>query len=1036
MSPNLLFIVLLFVGTSVAIGVPINKLFPFGSETNDSFLNSNTSLASDCVFLPLEFPYFDELYRNVCITTNGLFTFGLHSIVWSRPANLSTLSRSVLLAAFWSDPTANQSNEVFYQVYSSNDQPNITERISRSVKAFFPDERTFQPKSAIIVTWNRTNFTIQTVLSTDSDRSFVFLLYHNLQNYIHINGTAYPRVGFVGNRAEFARELKHSGTKDIGLLIDESNVNGAGLFVFRIDSARIDDGGCHQDASIVSLRPRMGSFFGSNAVIITGPCFTNQTVIQCHFGSSTNVKGLFINQYRAMCLSPWATTHGPISVNVSIDNGQKTISESVFTYAPMRFGSDEVEIQLNSRNSLIEVGQSVTLKWTFPESIRSLFPNDTTVDIEFWSVTFNSQSGLKKNNQSYSLVRNHNLQSPYQFKWPSNMGQESTGFIRVVARSNGNVYAGLNTGLLTLYTSASAAMQSCQTWAKQQNDASTWNQGGLLQCPMNRWQAIAGGFCCYRPDHHCQKDDSNPNNCWLHRGRAERSEESAVECYQSIRSNSAEAGSECCYDRNDSLITRGQGSGTDNRYHPILQPVKHFFDDILPYIQCCIISNDSDTCDTYLTHRPPRSGSNTMGDTGRMWGDPHLGTLDGTSYTFNGYGEYIYLAISNKNVASVKFNSSDSSLIFTSQIRTEPIASSKATVTTGFAARSTEGRPSEKVSLTISSTQQIVIKRGEETLEFENTYNQFIFPEMTINQVVRNQAKHFILTWSIGVSFDIKVVNLANQIFFDIAASVSKQHRQRTYGLLGFYNGEPDDDLQNSSGKAIPRNASEEDIFHQFGKTWAIEPSASLFFYERGRNADYFKQQSSNFQPKFFNESNASINRNITIANACKINSNVSVSKWTIAQRSCYYDYSITGNEQFAKESLSTGQIFTKAREEQQDVPLFSEKLPLQKKLVLGEEVKLNFSVAMEKRSNSVVLNALHLPQNGIFNNTNGLFIWKAIEGKHYVSIQAKDLVSSKTNKHEVFFDVKSDGVSGFSTRQSMTMASSLLIIALHSFFA
>lgn len=32
-----------------------------------------------------------------------------------------------------------------------------------------------------------------------------------------------------------------------------------------------------------------------------------------------------------------------------------------------------------------------------------------------------------------------------------------------------------------------------------------------------------------------------------------------------------------------------------------------------------------------------------------FFGDPHIGTLDGHQYTFNGYGEYIMMKIENEN---------------------------------------------------------------------------------------------------------------------------------------------------------------------------------------------------------------------------------------------------------------------------------------------------------------------------------------------------------------------------------------------------
>ncbi|CAF4821706.1 unnamed protein product, partial [Rotaria sp. Silwood2] len=155
------------------------------------------------------------------------------------------------------------------------------------------------------------------------------------------------------------------------------------------------------------------------------------------------------------------------------------------------------------------------------------------------------------------------------------------------------------------------------------------------------------------------------------------------------------------YDTNGTIITRGTGAGTDNRYRQKNFPVEHFFHDTLPYLQCCMMSTYAEVCNKYMYYRPPRRGSNTMGDSGGMWGDPHFGTLDGTSYTFNGYGEYIYLAISNDTSLSDAFNASSQSYIFMSQIRTIPISFSNVTVTKGFAAR-TNNIENQSVSITIS----------------------------------------------------------------------------------------------------------------------------------------------------------------------------------------------------------------------------------------------------------------------------------------------------------------------------------------------
>jgi fibulin 1/2 len=61
-----------------------------------------------------------------------------------------------------------------------------------------------------------------------------------------------------------------------------------------------------------------------------------------------------------------------------------------------------------------------------------------------------------------------------------------------------------------------------------------------------------------------------------------------------------------------------------------------------------------------------------------MWGDPHIGTLDGASYTFNGIGEYLMMRTTDQTNMIV-------------QARMEQVAGGAgATVFTAFAVKSNQ----------------------------------------------------------------------------------------------------------------------------------------------------------------------------------------------------------------------------------------------------------------------------------------------------------------------------------------------------------
>lgn len=84
---------------------------------------------------------------------------------------------------------------------------------------------------------------------------------------------------------------------------------------------------------------------------------------------------------------------------------------------------------------------------------------------------------------------------------------------------------------------------------------------------------------------------------------------------------------------------------------------------------------------------------------GWLFGDPHIDTLDGGNYTFNGYGEYIMLKIDTQNET------------FELQARTTPYTNengtaSNATVFSAFAGKD-DGGSTFQVELTESKNSKI-----------------------------------------------------------------------------------------------------------------------------------------------------------------------------------------------------------------------------------------------------------------------------------------------------------------------------------------
>jgi hypothetical protein len=180
-----------------------------------------------------------------------------------------------------------------------------------------------------------------------------------------------------------------------------------------------------------------------------------------------------------------------------------------------------------------------------------------------------------------------------------------------------------------------------------------------------------------------------------------------------------------------------------------------------------------------------------------------------------------------------------------------------------------------------------------------------------------------------------------------------------------------------------------------------------LFYYESNQSAAFFEEQNRLFLPSFVDPT---AGNNLTIRNPCKINAMSLPSSWNVGERACYYDLLMTNDLNFAEASLKAGDEFLLVKVNSRSHPFFDQSIPLVMNLKEGEPVKLVMSASSEYLSNIVVVSALHVPRNAVFDNSTGAFKWTAVKGEDYLSIQAHDKTYNLKTNHDITLIVSGTG--------------------------
>jgi hypothetical protein len=303
---------------------------------------------------------------------------------------------------------------------------------------------------------------------------------------------------------------------------------------------------------------------------------------------------------------------------------------------------------------------------------------------------------------------------------------------------------------------------------------------------------------------------------------------------------------ECCYSLKSSdsgsLITSPPRAGSANRYHSVKESEKHEQFDVAPYKACC---ETTDLCYLYYSRRPTVTCT-LYRPPGWVWawGDPHILTLDGNFYTFNGLGEYILMKTVNET--------------FVLEARTRLVMNSTASVFSAVAAA--QFLPSDNgfhnsvldssvVHVELTTDNRLILlvccygnnsQLDASTKVFSPSgwknvtadfYNLPMNSSLILdNAILIRRGEHWLValfSLEIAIRVEVKTNSLA---FVFVAPSEMKGD---TRGLLGVWDDDTSNDFTMSNGTVLSQNSSDSQI-HSYGLTWQIRSEESLFFYDEG----------------------------------------------------------------------------------------------------------------------------------------------------------------------------------------------------------
>uniref|UniRef100_A0AAQ6ITR5 Sushi domain containing 2 n=1 Tax=Anabas testudineus TaxID=64144 RepID=A0AAQ6ITR5_ANATE len=601
----------------------------------------------------------------------------------------------------------------------------------------------------------------------------------------------------------------------------------------------------------VEIFPYSGSMFGGTDFAVLDASFNESSQIICRFNNNINTVGYVDENSRGHCISPLLYETGWIPLQISSDNGA-TYNRvgSWLSVHTGKLGLQFKAMQINSTKwqyyGTPNVGGTLQMIWN-----TSLVKADR-VNIELWGYreTGEPYSDYWQGEWTYlySLAKDQPNSGSFSFlPKPAENGFSSweLGSVRV---SSSNYSDGM-WNVQAVWTedhalawhleekfrqnSAAWALEKCLAWDQLENELPNFLTE-IIDCPCTLAQARAdtGRF---HTDYGC--DIEKGSVCTYHPG--------SVHCVRAIQASPKyAAGQQCCYDSTGAQVLTADsiGGSTPDRAHdwgspPYKKPPRipgqsHWVYDVLSFYYCCLWS---DNCHYYFKHRPSSDCRRYQSPSSAVvFGDPHIITFDGVSYSFNGKGEYTLLTSAEKQLII--------------QGRTEAVNGEllQALKSTKLSAVAMKEASSDVIEVRLVSDQSsLEVLKNQKILSFTeqswmDLQGVFVFSPTSSNVTVMFPS-------GAGVEARLREGTIT------VTVLLPEEFKDSTLGLLGKMNHDATDDLVLSNGQLVQNHSNPEELF-SFGAGWAVTINSTLFTYDSDYLLDtyyYAPKHDPSFIPVF-----------------------------------------------------------------------------------------------------------------------------------------------------------------------------------------